>query len=291
MKNILYYKYTELANLEVLKEELIKKGTELGLLGKILIAEEGINGCVSGTDEDINAFKAWLTAKKEFADMAFKEGKTEDHTFKRFKVKIRKEIVSLREESTALHDKADYIEPAELKTLLDNNEEVILVDARNNYESTIGKFANAITPDIEFFSQWPDAVKKLQAFKEKPIVTYCTGGIRCEKASAYMKEQGFTNVKQLHGGIIRYGEACGDAHWEGKCFVFDSRGAIDIDPSKESEHITQCTMCNLPCSKYHNCALVDCDKMFIACEKCTNTLEHCCSKLCRGSRGRKVVSR
>jgi len=280
MKNILFYKYVELENLPELKEKLLSRARELGLLGKILIASEGINGCVSGENENIDAYTFFLSRIKGFEDIEYKEADTPQHTFKKVFVRIRKEIVTLKQD-TNLKNKAAYIEPQEFKELLEK-EEVILVDARNNYESKIGRFKNAICPDIEVFSEWPQAVKDLEEMKNKTIVTYCTGGIRCEKASAYMVEQGFKNVRQLHGGIIRYGQEVGDDHWEGKCFVFDRRGAVNIDPKKQSHDISQCEQCAIPSSNYHNCVNVDCDRMSILCEECVEVLEGCCDKNCRG---------
>ncbi len=133
--------------------------------------------------------------------------------------------------------------------------------------------------------QFPEKIKqlnKINNIKNKKIITYCTGGVRCEKASAFLKENGFNDVYQLHGGILTYGQECGDSHWEGKCFVFDTRGAVDIDPNSQSEPITQCVLCNLPNSDLHNCALTSCDKFFTACEDCLRVLKGCCSKRCRG---------
>ncbi len=132
-------------------------------------------------------------------------------------------------------------------------------------------------------------MKGLEKFKNRKIVTYCTGGIRCEKASAYMKEMGFESVYQLHGGILTYGKECGNAFWEGKCFVFDERIAIDIDPHAVSEPITHCVLCRLPSASYHNCAHTKCDEYFIACEKCYAELEGCCSKNCRNIANRHAA--
>lgn len=280
MKNILFYKYQTLKDLKDLKEHLLAEAKKRKLLGKVLIAKEGINGCVSGEDKQIEEYKKIITNIQGLEDIEFKEADTKHHNFKKIFVRIRQEIVTLKT-NTKLENKADYIEPQELKELL-AQEDVILIDARNNYESKIGRFKNAICPDIEIFSDWPKAVKQLEHLKDKKIVTYCTGGIRCEKASAYLKEQGFNDVKQLHGGIIRYGQEVGDFAWEGKCFVFDKRGAINIDPKKNSEDITQCRQCGIPTSNYHNCVNVDCDKRVILCEECIEVLEGCCDKRCRG---------
>lgn len=195
-------------------------------------------------------------------------------------VRIRKEIVPIKT-SVDVQNKAAYIEPSELKRVLEK-EDVVLLDARNNYESKIGRFKNAILPDITLFSEFPKAVEELHLEKDTPIITYCTGGIRCEKASAYLIEKGYTNVRQLHGGIIRYGQEVGDDHWEGQCFVFDRRGAISIDPNKQATDITQCEQCAIPSSNYHNCERVVCDRRVILCEKCIDVLEGCCDKACRG---------
>ncbi len=280
MRNILFYKYVPIENLEQFRDEHWDFCRSLNLLGKILIADEGINGCLTGTVENTQAYMDAMGKDPRFADMAFKMGNTNQHNFKKMIVRIRKEIVTSHLDVTP-DQAAPYIEPEQLKKELDEGKELILIDARNLYEANIGKFKGAITPDVDVFSQWPEAVEKLKNLKDKPIVTYCTGGIRCEKASAHMIKQGFTNVRQLHGGIIRYGELCSNEHWEGKCFVFDTRGAVEIDPKKQTEPITQCTLCNLPNDTYHNCAFVDCDKRFISCEKCHAVLEGCCTKNCK----------
>ena len=335
MKNILFYKYIDTGNPEALKKEQFKLAKSLNLLGTILIAKEGINGCLSGNEKDLEQYKKALEKNKKFSDIKFKEGSANKHTFRKLHVRIRDEIVSSRF-SADLKNKGKYIEPKQFKKLLDNNEDVVLLDARNNYEFEIGKFTNAIHLDLDTFREFPLKIKKLQgknnnnnqndiknksnnknsinnlknnnlvnnnknfnkkiknnidenekiikninSLKNKKIITYCTGGVRCEKASALLKENGFENVYQLHGGILAYGKECGNAHWHGKCFVFDTRGAIDIDPNSQSEPITQCVLCHLPNAELHNCALTSCDRFFTACGGCFEVLERCCSKRCR----------
>jgi UPF0176 protein len=287
MRNLLYYKYVEIADPAEFQKQHMQLMLDLGLKGKVLVAHEGINGCITGTEEATEQYKAALWSDARFADMEFKEGLTSEHGFKKTIVRVRSEIVTSKT-TVNLHNKAPYIEPSELKTLLENNEEVILLDARNNYESAIGKFKNALTPDIPVFREFNEYVDTLEHLKDKPIVTYCTGGIRCEKASAVLKEKGFSNVRQLHGGIIRYGEEVGNEHWEGKCFVFDTRGAINIDPAKQSEPIAKCHVCNVPADKYYNCRLVTCDKRFIACAACEEKLERHCSKNCKNVHSKKL---
>jgi len=280
MKNILFYKYVDIGNLEQLKEEQFKLCKSLNLLGTILVAKEGINGCLSGKVKDLDKYKKTLMKNKEFSNIKFKEGPANKHTFKRLHVRVRDEIVSSRFKAN-LRNKGKYIEPKQFKKLLDNNENIILLDARNNYEYNIGKFKDAMHLDLDTFREFSIKINQLKKIKNKKIITYCTGGVRCEKASAFLKENGFENVYQLHGGILTYGNECGNAHWEGKCFVFDTRGAVDIDPNNQSEPITQCVLCNLPNADLYNCALTSCDKWFVACGNCLEVLKGCCSKRCR----------
>ncbi len=306
MKNILFYKYIEIENTEKLRQEQLELGKSLNLLGTILIAKEGINGCLSGNEKDLEKYTEALIKNKKFSDINFKEGPVDRHTFRKLYVRARNEIVSSRFNAD-LRNKGKYIEPKQLKELLDNNEDVMLLDARNNYEYEIGRFKNAVHLGLDTFREFPLKIRELQGnnkkiynikknnhsinndeklkniklLKNKKIVLYCTGGVRCEKASAFLRENGFSNVYQLHGGILAYGKECGNAHWEGKCFVFDTRGAVDIDPNSQSEPITQCVLCNLPNAKLHNCALTTCDKFFTACRDCFEVLEGCCSKRCR----------
>ncbi|MEK6948695.1 MAG: rhodanese-like domain-containing protein [Nanoarchaeota archaeon] len=334
MKNILFYKYIDVKNPEQLKEEQSKLAKSLNLLGTILIAREGINGCLSGEDSNLEKYKEALTKSKEFPNIKFKEVPTNKHTFKKLHVRVRNEIVSSGF-NVNLKNKGKYIEPKQFKKLLDKNEDIILLDARNNYEVKMGKFANAIHLDLGTFRQFPLKIEELENnnknynkknnnlinnfknynknnikneninknfdnkiiknnnninnLKNKKIITYCTGGVRCEKASALLKENGFENVYQLHGGILAYGKECGNAHWEGKCFVFDTRGAIDIDPNSQSEPITQCVLCHLPNAELHNCALTACDRFFTACNECLEILKGCCSKRCRGELLNKAI--
>ncbi|MBI5390941.1 rhodanese-related sulfurtransferase [Candidatus Woesearchaeota archaeon] len=280
MKNILFYKYTNILVPEQLHEEIRGLCHKLGILGTVLLAHEGINGCVSGDDKAIAQLKNFLDGHRALGKIDYKITNIEEHTFHKLIVRVKKEIVSSGMDQASLAEPARYIEPQELKQLLEQGKDVVLLDARNDYESKIGKFAGAITPQIATFRSFPTVVEELAPYKEKEIITYCTGGIRCEKASAFLQKKGF-NVRQLHGGIIRYGETCGNEFWEGKCFVFDNRGAVDINPQQQNKPITQCEHCFLPWGTYHHCANQRCDKRTIACNECKERLEGCCSKGCR----------
>lgn len=264
MKHALFYKYVTLTNLETLRTSIKRQMQKNSIKGTILISTEGINGAFTAEENNFTTFINWLSQDKRFANIEWKITAVTEHQFRKVKCKIRDEIVSLRADGVNLEHSAPYVEPEELKQWLDNEEDILIIDARNNYESKVGRFKGAHTPNIKVFRQWPDAVKELEHNKNKKIVTYCTGGIRCEKASAYMKEQGFENVYQLHGGIVKYGQVVGDKHWEGKCFVFDNRLVADIDPKKETEDVATCEFTDEPCSTFHNCAVLSCDQLFIA---------------------------
>lgn len=228
-RNILFYEYARVKDPDAYRFELKELCQDLGLLGKIIVSREGINGNVSGSMVATTEFMHALT--QTFPEIDFKQGLSDDHTFTRLVLCVKQEIVSFKH-PVSLDNKAPYIAPKQLKALLDAQEDVVLLDARNSYESEIGTFKKAIAPDIQVFKEFVHVAQDLADIKDKPIITFCTGGIRCEKASAYLREQGFTNVRQLHGGILSYAKECGGAHWEGKCFVFDERLAVNMDNSE-----------------------------------------------------------
>ena len=277
MKNILFYKFVKLDNVAPWRDEHQKLCDSLLLKGKVLVAAEGINGCLSGDDVAIDDYKIALRSDALFSDVEFKERQVDGHTFRKMMVRIRDEIITFKQPFN-FDTRADYIEPAELEKLYEDNAEFTIIDTRNSYESQIGKFKGAIAPSLDVFSEFPQVVEQLQHLKDKQVIVYCTGGIRCEKASAYMKEQGFSNVRQLHGGILKYGDVCSSDHWEGKCFVFDERVAVDIDEKKTCVPITDCVHCGAKSGKFYNCSNVDCDTRFISCKECivkTNRCEEC----------------
>jgi len=183
--------------------------------------------------------------------------------FPKLKVVVRDEIGTLGLKKTNkdvnIKNTAEYIEPDQLKNLYEKGEEFIIIDARNEYESRIGKFKNAIVPDINNFRDFPDFVKKIEHLKNKPIVTYCTGGIRCEKASAYLKEQGFKNVKQLHGGIHEYSDQTDGENFDGEMYVFDARVHMAVN-YKNPKVISTCVHCENKITRYINCSNKICNK-------------------------------
>lgn len=274
---LLFYKYVDIENPETFMVEHREMCKKLGLYGRILVAKEGINGSVAGTVEQTEAYKEAMRKDPRFSDMQFKEDIGISIPFRKMIVKVKREIVTFGQK-VDLKNTGTHLTPKEFKELYDKGEEMIVLDARNNYESKVGRFKNAITPDIEKFSDFPKVVDGLKDKKDKKIVMYCTGGIRCEKASAYMKEQGFKDVSQLKGGILTFGKEFPDTIWEGTCFVFDRRLTSTING--ESKPITKCENCGVDCDLCKNCKNTLCDKYIIQCVDCKHLLNGCCSKEC-----------
>jgi UPF0176 protein len=248
-----------------------------------LLAEEGINGTVAGEPKDVDAYVAETVQVPGFEDLEWKISWAESQVFPKLRVVVRDEIVTLGVKKTgqdvAISNKADYIQPQELRELYESGSDFTIIDARNAYEARIGKFAGAVVPPIENFRDFPEYVQnELSELKNQPIVTYCTGGVRCEKASAFLREQGFTNVRQLHGGIHEYGERTGGKFFEGEMFVFDKRLHIAVNTENPSV-IAQCEYCAAPLTRYIDCAGPACDGLFICCEDCqAKHLSACCQE-------------
>lgn len=280
-----FYRYVEIKNPLGLQVQLLDLCKRLRLKGRILIGKEGVNGCVFGAKGNVGSFQQTLMQNSLFSGIEFKEQAAEKAAYRKIFVRIRDEIVNSGL-NVNLRNKARYISPRELKEMFDRNDEFALVDVRNCYETKIGKFKGAVMLDIKNFRDFPDAIYKIEQLKNKKIVTYCTGGIRCEKASAFLRENGFQDVYQLKGGILKYGEEFPDTYWEGKCFVFDDRLAIDIN-KKNIEPLNECVWCNKKYNDYINCHNLDCDKLFICCEDCKELHNKSCSEECSNSPKRR----
>jgi len=285
IKVLLYYKYVTIDKPKKLHDSQRELCQSVGLLGRILISKEGINGTIAGEESAIDRYIAETEADLRFADMEWKISWADEQIFPRLKVTVRDEIVTLGVKKSgadvSLSNKAEYIEPSELRELYEKNEDFIIIDARNGYEATIGKFKNSITPAIENFRDFPDFVEKqLAQHKEKEVITYCTGGVRCEKASAFLREKGFKKVRQLHGGIHEYGQQAGGKYFEGEMFVFDKRLHVpvnEVDPSV----ISTCRFCQKQVARYIDCAVARCDSLFICCAQCEEEQSCACSAECR----------
>ncbi len=241
--NIAAYKFVTLSNLKQRRLALRAVCQQLQLLGTILLSEEGINLFVSGTRPAIDELLATLRGATEFSDLDVKESPSDHQPFNRMLVKIKREIVAFG--VTGIDPRRTMsrrISPADLKQWLDDGRPVTLLDVRNDFEFNVGTFDNAVPARIDDFRQFPSAVQSLPAsLKDQTVVTFCTGGIRCEKAAPYLEREGFRDVYQLDGGILKYFEQCGNAHFRGECFVFDKRVALDA--TLRETDTAQCFVC------------------------------------------------
>lgn len=241
------YKFTRLNNFEALREPLHNVMVENQVKGTLLLAIEGINGTVSGPKPGIDAVLNWLKSDPRLADIEHKESLAQEQTFYRTKVKLKKEIVTMGVEGIDPNQVVGtYVEPQDWNDLI-SDPDVLLVDTRNDYEVAIGTFENAVDPKTTTFREFPDYVEKhLDAKKHKKVAMFCTGGIRCEKSTAYLKEQGFDEVYHLKGGILKYLEEvpAEQTMWKGECFVFDQR--VTVDHNLQQGSYDQCYACRMP---------------------------------------------
>jgi len=223
------YKFTRLTGLPQLRQRLFGLCESLSLKGTILLTPEGINVFVGGTTADVEAFLDHVRALPGLADLEAKESHSAARPFKRMLIKIKTQIICFDDETIdPAHGTSPKLPPKTLKQWLDEGRPLTLLDTRNEYEVRVGTFVGAVDPGITNFRDFPQAVARLpEALKDEPVVIFCTGGIRCEKAGPYLQQQGFKHVVQLEGGILKYFEECGGAHYQGDCFVFDDRGALD----------------------------------------------------------------
>ena len=246
--NIAGYKFEPLVDPIDLVSLYQKKCDELELKGTMLISKNGINFSLAGTQQATDTIIAFLEEDNRFLNIPLKVTYSKTQPFRRMKVRLKKEIISLgRKDISPRELTGERITPKDLKNLLDNKEDVLVLDTRNEYETRIGKFKNAIDLNLDTFRDFPKAIESLpEEYKDKQIVMYCTGGIRCEKASAVMMKAGFADVKQLEGGVLDYFKETGGAYWEGDCFVFDERVALDTKLN-ETDYI-YCYICREPLS-------------------------------------------
>lgn len=246
--NLSAYRFTpfEADALTPLRDRLRARCAELGLRGTILLATEGINLFVAGPRPATDALLAELRALPGLADLEPKESLSAEQPFNRMLVKVKKEIIAFGVEGIdPARAPAPRLDPRTLKQWLDQGRELVLLDTRNDYEVKLGTFTGALAPPIENFRDFPAALRSLPAeLKNRPVVTFCTGGIRCEKAAPLLVREGFSEVYQLEGGILKYFELCGGAHYEGECFVFDRR--VGVDPQLRETDSVLCFACQTP---------------------------------------------
>ena len=280
-----FYQYAKIGNPHLFRNHLFIAWDELAVLGRIYVAQEGINAQLSVPAQNFNAFKAFLDGIHFLENVRLNIAIEQDaKSFLKLKVKVRDKIVAdgLNDETFDVTNKGIHVDAATFNDLIESDD-VVLVDMRNHYESEIGHFKNAVTPDVDTFRDSLDLIEEdLRDHKEdKKLVMYCTGGIRCEKASAYYKHKGFKQVYQLEGGIIEYARQVEQLKLEnkfkGKNFVFDHRRGERIS----EDIISNCHQCGKPCDTHVNCVNEACHLLFIQCEECAEAMNHTCSDECK----------
>lgn len=281
---LLYYMYVPIEDPEEFAREHKAFCNELGLKGRILVANEGINGTVSGPVEQTDRYMEAMKQDPRFAEMVFKIDEADGHAFPKMKVRARPELVTLRLEDDVNPNEitGKYLEPKEFYERL-QDEDTIVLDARNDYEYDLGHFRGAIRPDIENFRDLPNWVREnKELLGDKKIITYCTGGIRCEKFSGWLVKEGFEDVAQLHGGIVTYGkdpEVQGQL-WDGQLYVFDDRIGVPVN-QKEHVIVGKDYFSGEPCERYVNCANPACNKKILCSEENEHKYMRSCSHECR----------
>ncbi len=249
--------------------------------GRIYISSEGINGQMSGSSKDCREYMDWMNQHPLFASMDFRITKHSENIFPKMTVKIRDQLVAL-DRKIDFKNRGKYLTPKEWKEALESDADHLLIDVRNDYEWEIGHFDKAELPRYKTFREFNDYVKQLKkkpkAEKQK-IMMYCTGGIRCELYSSFLKEKGFEDVYQLQGGVINYGLNEGNKHWLGNLFVFDDRLSVPICEEKGTT-IGHCHHCQTSNDDYFNCANMDCNELFLCCGDCLEKYQGCCQKSC-----------
>ena len=277
---ILFYKYVPIAKPAEFAEAQRALCRSLALKGRILIAEEGINGTLAGPDVAVNAYVSELHRDARFADVQIKWSRGDEATFPKLMVKVRAEIVTLGA-GPLEPDRHNHLAPAEWKRMIEEDEDVVLLDVRNSYESAAGRFTGAVACEIENFRELPGYVDALAALKEKKVLMYCTGGVRCEKASALLRKRGFRDVFQLEGGIVSYQEHFGNAHWQGECFVFDQRMTVRV--AEGLVPIGRCAHSGRETSRFVNCLHDPCHRLFLLSEHAEReNRDHLLCPQCRG---------
>ncbi|MEQ9303591.1 MAG: rhodanese-related sulfurtransferase [Marinoscillum sp.] len=278
---LLYYCYSRIEDPETFREQHHLLCLELNLKGRIIVAEEGLNGTVSGLKADCEQYMLKVKSDPRFSNTEFKVEAVSGHTFAKMHVRVKPEIVHASLPNIDPTKKTGgYVEPEEFRKILkEQPEDTVILDVRSNYEHEVGKFKNAITLDIENFRDFPEKVKELETLKDKKVITYCTGGIKCEKASAFLLDQGFKDVHQLHGGIIKYGIEADGEDFEGKCYVFDNRIVKDLN-KVNPKVISRCYVTGEPSDRMVNCANPHCNMHIPMSEEGAKIHDGCCSETC-----------
>lgn len=267
----MFYKYVEIDNPEKLRDEQRALCEKLGLKGRIIVAKEGINTTVEGTTENTEKYLKEYLSDPRFSDTHIKRSKGTGNSFPKLSVKVRKEIVTLGLEDDINPNQVTgkHLKPEELKKWFESGKSFHIVDMRNDYEFKVGKFKNSVMPKLQNFRDIPKALGDIENLKEEAVLTVCTGGVRCEKASGLLVREGFKEVYQLDGGIVSYMEKFPAQEFEGSLYVFDKRILMHFDPEDKHKVIGKCEKCQSPSERYVNCKNPRCNKHFICCEECS----------------------
>ncbi len=283
---ILYYFFNTIENPEQFAKTHKQFCKELGIKGRIYISSEGINGTAAGTKQQMDEYKAAIRSIPGFEKTEFKTDESDYIPFSKLICKVREEIVSLHVDDVDPKHGGNHLLPSEWRKVMETNDDYVMIDVRNNYESKIGHFKGALKPNLENFYDFPQWLDEAEIPKDKKVLMYCTGGIRCEKFSVLMKEKGWDDVNQLHGGILRYAKEEEGKYFEGKCFVFDDRLVVPVNP-KDLAPISACEITGKPADTYVNCANMECNKLFVCSEEGAHIMEGCCSEECKQSEFRR----
>lgn len=278
---LLFYKYVPIESPVTIMRWQKKLCSELGLTGRIIIAEQGVNGTLEGSVESTQIYKKTMLEHPLFGGIDFKEAESSGSSFPRMRIVVKSEIVNtgLQSHQGKLENTGIHLTPTQAHELIASKpENLVIFDARNTCESAIGAFTGAIKPEIDTFRSLPTYIDEhLDTFKGKQVLMYCTGGIRCERATAYLKEQGVAEkVYQIEGGIHRYVEQFPEGYFRGKNYVFDGRIAVKVN----DDILGSCALCKKACDDYHNCLNARCNDHFICCKECMDTYSLCCSAAC-----------
>lgn len=280
-KILLYYKYVDIQYPHAIMAWQRQLCESLGLKGRILLAHEGINGTLGGTVEACDAYKKAMNEHELFQDIDFKESAGGADHFPRLMIKVKNEVVrlGLDIEKVSYKNAANYLTPEEAHNLMAANpEDLVILDGRNAYEARVGVFENAIVPDIATFREFPEYIdNNTDLFKDKKVLMYCTGGIRCERASAYLKMKNVAQeIYHIKGGIHRYIEQFPDGYFRGKNYVFDGR----ISVKANDDILATCEVCTEKYDAYTNCINAECNKLIIVCPSCITKYHNTCSESC-----------
>lgn len=266
---ILFYKFTQIADPKVIVQAHRKKCAELGILGRMIVAQEGVNATFEGTAENIQTYIDFLHSDPLFSDVVVKESAGDGKGFSKLSLKVRDEVVTLEagifdiQKETAPELAAD-----ELEKWYEQNEDFVVLDLRNNYEIAAGKFDNTVDPGLTNFRELPEKISQIKDLKDKKVVTVCTGGIRCEKATCLLRREGFSNIYQLKDGIHTYIQNHPGKHFKGTLFVFDNRMTTDVVPTENKIVIGRCEFCHTPTENFCSDDSVRPSRKILCCLEC-----------------------